>query len=195
MHRFYESLQHSDFIGLTVFGQQYFVVQVTCAEVFEEARRSRVAPREDAAARVRRRITEWLRDQGHGSKTALAEKVSGLYGEPRSPSWVTDITKNRQDLRLADLDAVAAAMGMQPGELVRHNDNHHTEITATEHRLLRFFRALPDVARHHLVAYFDYLYNLQRHVLEDQARVRDERTAAAKRELDTLKKTEKKRGA
>lgn len=141
---------------------------------------------EHAAARVRRRIAEWVNEQGHGSRKRLADAVKGLYGHSRSASWATDLIdgpdKGGQDLRLRDLDAVAGAMGVQPGDLVRHNDNAYAEVTPTELRLLRFVRSLPDLARHHLISYFDYIYNVQQQVLEQQARERDARTEEARRE-------------
>lgn len=140
---------------------------------------------ENAAERVRRRIKDWIDAAGHGSRTRLADAVTGLYGQSRSPSWVTDILDGPddggQDLRLRDLDAVALAMAVPPGDLVRHADNLYLEVTPSEMRLLRFFRALPDVTRHHMLAYLDYLFGIQQQVLEKQAQERDERTAEAKR--------------
>lgn len=140
-----------------------------------------MASRENAAQRVRRRISEWVKAEGHGSRKHIADTVRGMYGRPRSASWATDIVKGAQDLRLADLDAVAEAMGVPPGDLVRRDDNFYLEVTHTERRLINFYRALPDVARHHLLEYFNYIYGLQQKALEAQAAERDERTAAAKR--------------
>ena len=140
---------------------------------------------DNAAVRVRRRITEWLDLQGRGSKSQLAAAVKGLYGAPRSSSWVTDLThgpeKGGQDLRLADLDAVADAMKVPPGDLVRREDNHYLEVTPSEVKLLRYVRALPDVARHHFMAYISHLRDVQQRELDEQARIRDERTAEARR--------------
>jgi hypothetical protein len=136
---------------------------------------------ENAAERVRRRIKDWLDAEGRGSRTELADAVTGLYGETRSQSWVTDITQGRQDVRLRDLDALARGIGVPPGDLVRHDDNLYLEVTPSETRVLRFFRSLPDVARHHYLAYLEYIFNLQRQMLEQQAEERDKRTAEAKR--------------
>lgn len=142
---------------------------------------------DNAAIRVRRRIAEWVAKEGHGSRKRLADAVKGLYGAARSPSWVTDILdgpdNGGQDLRLRDLDAVAATLDVPPGDLVRRDEDLYLEVTPTEIRLLRFFRALPDVARHHMIGYFDYLHGMQQRVLDNQARERDERTAEAKRLL------------
>lgn len=147
---------------------------------------------DNAAVRVRRRIQEWLKAQGRGSKSQLAAAVPGLYGKSRSSSWVTDIQQGPdnggQDLRLVDLDAVAAAMGTQPGDLVRRDDHLYLEVTASETRLIRYVRALPDVARHHFMAYIEYLRDIQQRQLEEQARRRDERTAEARRQLADQRK-------
>lgn len=152
--------------------------------------------REDAAARVRRRIREWVEREGHGSKKRLADAVLGLYGVTRSSSWVTDIldgpAAKGQDLRLRDLDAVAIAMGVPPGDLVRHNDNLYAEITPSELRILRFYRCMPETVRHHFIFYFEYLFGTQQQLLEDQARQRDTLTAEAKR-LRAIEKRERER--
>lgn len=129
---------------------------------------------EDAAARVRRRLSQWVEAEGHGSRKRLAEAVLGLYGKSRSASWVTDLLDGPeaggQDLRLRDLDAVAAAMRVPPGELVATDGNEYVEVTASELRLLTFYRALPDVARHHWISLIDFLRGQ-----------RDDRTAEARR--------------
>lgn len=152
---------------------------------------------EDAAQRVRRRITEWIHLQGHGSRKQLADAVKGLYGASRSSSWVTDITDGPehggQDLRLRDLDAIASAMGTTPGDLVRHAEHGYLEVNSTEQRIIRFFRAMPDVARHHVVAYFDYLYNLQQQSMDAQTKERDRRTAEARRLRASQQRHERKR--
>lgn len=136
---------------------------------------------ENAAERVRRRIKDWADGEGRGSRTRLAEAVKGLFNEPRTQSWVTDIIQGRQDVRLRDLDAIGREIGVPPGDLVRYDDNLYLEVTPSEIRLLRFFRNLPDVARHHYLAYLEYVFHLQRQMLEQQEQERDHRTAEAKR--------------
>jgi hypothetical protein len=140
---------------------------------------------ENAAARVRRRIAEWCKEQGHGSQKRLADAVPGLYGKPHTESWIGDVIdgpeRGGQDLRLRDLDPIAREMGVPPGDLVRHDDNLYAEVTPSEMRILRFYRALPDVARHHYMSYFDYLYSMLQQNLEVQAQERDRRTAEARR--------------
>lgn len=136
---------------------------------------------ESAAVRVRRRIAEWVKEQGHGSRTRLATAVRGLYGHARSGAWVTDIVDGKQDLRLRDLDAVADAVGVPPGELVRRDDTIVLELSHTEYRMVKFFRSMPDIARQHLVEYFSYIFGLQQTVLEAQQVERIKRTAEAKR--------------
>lgn len=151
---------------------------------------------ENAAQRVRRRIAEWVTEQGHGSRKRIADAVTGLYGEPRTASWVTDIIdgpdKKGQDLRLRDLDAVAEVMGVPPGELVRREGSIVLELSHTESRMVRFYRALPDIARQHLVEYFNYIFGLQQKVLETQARERDKRTAETKRMRTAAKEVRKR---
>ena len=145
---------------------------------------------DNAASRVRRRIFEWVSREGHGSRKVLADAVLGLYGKARSQSWVTDIIdgpeKGGQDLRLKDLDAIADAMDVPPGELVRRDDRLYMEVSVMEMRMLKFFRAMPEITRHHLVAYFEYIFGLQDKILAAQEIERLKRTqdAAAKQKRD-----------
>jgi hypothetical protein len=138
-----------------------------------------------AADRVRRRVEEWVKREGHGSRKRLADAVLGLYGKPRSQSWITDIIdgpdKGGQDLRLRDLDAVADEMGVFPGELVRRDDHLVLEISVTEYRLIRFFRSMPDLTRHHLVHYFEYIFGLQEKLTAIQEAERERHTEDARR--------------
>lgn len=147
------------------------------------ARFPKVGPvkHDDAAERVRLRIAAWTKDQGHGSKKALADAVTGLYGVKRSPTWATDIVKGRQDLRLQDLDAVADAMDVPPGDLVRRNDRQYLEVTNAEARLIRYFRALPETIRAHWLASLDYLFSFHERALVEQAAERKRRTETAQR--------------
>lgn len=147
-----------------------------------------------AAERVRKRLLEWTKERGHGSRKELAEAVPAPFGETKSSSWVTDLLREGggADLRLRDLDAVARLLDVPPGDLVRRNGDHYLEVTPTEMRLLRFHRALPEFTRHQVMGYFDYIYNLQQKVLETQASERDERTAEAKRQLARDQQTRKR---
>lgn len=142
------------------------------------------ASAEDAAARVRRRLREWVEREGHGSKIRLAEAVSAKYGEPKSPAWVTGILmgpdKNGQDLRLRDLDAVAEFLGVPPGDLVRREGDLYVEVLPTEMRFLRHVRALPDTARHHWIAFLDYVFGFQERLIAEQKGIVDGRTKAAR---------------
>ncbi len=151
---------------------------------------------EDAAARVRRKLSHWVSTEGHGSRKRLADAVHGLYGKARSASWVTDLLDGPehggQDLRLRDLDAVAAIMKVPPGELVAKEGHEYIEVTASELRLLRFYRALPDVARHHFLALLDFLRGQQEIVADVHTRERDVRTAEARRDHARLERTRKK---
>lgn len=147
---------------------------------------------ENAATRVRQRIAEWVKKQGHGSKKVLSTAVKGLYGQSRSPSWITDILdgpdRGGQDLRLRDLDAIADAMHVPPGELVSRPDSIYMELSTSEARIVRYFRSMPDVIRGHLLAYIDYIYGFQDRALADQAAERDRRTRAARVEIQHERK-------
>lgn len=140
---------------------------------------------ENAAVRVRRRIADWVKREGHGSRKRLAEAVRGLYGKPRSSAWVTDLLDGPeaggQDLRLRDLDAVAAALKVPPGELVARDDHEYTEVTPSERKLLRYYRTLPAVIQHHMISYLDFLHAAHERELANSERERKARTEQAKR--------------
>lgn len=146
---------------------------------------------ENAAARVRRRIEEWVKANGRGSQKKIAETVTGMYGYSRSPSWVTDILdgpdNGGSDLRLRDLDAVAKAMGIQPGDLVRKETHAYAELTASEARLLKYFRAVPEVVRGHWIAMLDYVMEFHQKAMEEQDAERKRRTADAREEFERRK--------
>lgn len=128
----------------------------------------------DAAARVRRRILDWLKSEGHGSKSRLAAAVAAKYGSHKSKSWATSIQKapedGGQDVRLKDLDAVAHLLGMPPGELVSDFEHVYLELTMAERRLVEFYRAMPDVVRGHWMRWIDYLFHFHRPAPSDQGR-------------------------
>lgn len=140
---------------------------------------------EHAAARVRRRIAEWVKREGHGSRKRLAEAVKGMYGQSRSGAWVTDLIdgpeKKGQDLRLRDLDAVAAFLGVPPGELVARDGHEYIEVTPTELKLVRYFRTLPVVVQQHMVAYLDFLFAAHERELAQIKHEREAKTDRAKR--------------
>lgn len=141
-------------------------------------------PNYNAAERVRQRIQEWTTREGHGSKKMLAAAVMSKYGDTKSLSWVTDLLrisgKKKSDLRLRDLDDVAEALGIPPGDLVRRPNDHYLEVTPTEMRLLHHFRSLPDAIRQHMIASMDYLFGFHERSLREQAAERDRRTQLAK---------------
>jgi hypothetical protein len=140
---------------------------------------------QDAAARVRQRIRDWLEGEGHGGKKRLADAVSSRYGHKKGQSWVTGIVKGPgnkgQDLRLSDLDDVAEVMGVAPGELVRHPDKHCLEVTETEFRILQYVRAMPDTIRAGYVNWLDYLFKFKQTAMTEQSKERDRRTKRARR--------------
>lgn len=111
-----------------------------------------------AQERVRERIRDWVKAAGHGSQRKLAARVPGLYGEPRSDQWISDILNRRSDVTLRDLDAVADAMDVPPGELVRRNDRNYLELTMAETRIVHYFRVLPYTIRQHWLGWLDFIF-------------------------------------
>lgn len=140
-----------------------------------------VMSQSDAAARVRRRLNEWADRVGrHGATTALAKAVPGKYGKPMSVTWASGIITGKQDLRLADLDAVAELLGVPPGDLVRRNHDHYLEVIPSEMRFLQHIRRLPDTIRQHWLAYLDYVFGFQDALLTEHKTTIDKRTKLAR---------------
>ena len=111
-----------------------------------------------AAARVRRRLKDWMAKEGHGNKAPLARTVDAKK-EPRPSSWVTDITRpsrGTRDIRLRDLDDIAEAMGVPVGELVQPDGTDYIEVKPAEMRLIRYLRSMPDSAQQHWLARLDH---------------------------------------
>ena len=136
--------------------------------------------RQHAADRVRARTKEWVAVHGHGSQRKLALAVLGKYGEPRSDSWISDILNGRADVSLRDLDALAEAMGIPPGDLVRRDDDHYLEVIPSEMRFLAHLRTLPDTVRQHLLGAWDYIFGFQDRLLKEQRATVDKRTKVAR---------------
>lgn len=114
-----------------------------------------------ANERVRLRIKEWKEAKGYGAQRELANAVPGKFGEARGDQWVSDIIHGRADLRLKDLDLVADAIGVPPGELVRKNDRNYQELTMAEARLIQFYRSMPDTVRHGFLTWLEYFFRAQ----------------------------------
>lgn len=149
---------------------------------------------DNAAQRVRKRIKEWTDKQGHGSKKRLYEAyraaVTAQEGaapekEDEGQSWVTGILNGESDLRLRYLDAVADLLGEAPGWLVRKPDRNYHELTMAEERLVKYYRALPEITRHNWIAFLDYLFRFQEFALEHQGRERFRRTAKTRRRRES----------
>jgi hypothetical protein len=112
-----------------------------------------------AAARVRRRLKDWLAKEGNGSKPRLARTVDAT-SEPKSSSGVLDITRTSRgtrDIRLRDLDDIAEAMGVPVGELVQPDGTDFIEVKPAEMRLIRHLRSMPDSAQQHWLARLDHM--------------------------------------
>lgn len=144
---------------------------------------------QNAADRVRMRIKEWVKASGRGSQRRLAHRVPGEFGETRTDQWISDIINQRQKLSLSDLDAVAEAMGIPPGDLVRRNGDHYMELIPSEMRFVMHLRTLPDTVRHNLLHFWDYIFGFQDRLLREQKATVDKRTKAARklREQEKLK--------
>jgi hypothetical protein len=134
-----------------------------------------------AADRVRHRIAEWVETQGYGSQRRLAKAVPGKFGEARNDQWISDIVKDRADVRLKDLDPLADAMGVPPGWLVRKSDRNYEELTMAESKLLRYFRALPDTVRHNFLSWLDYFFRAQEEAAKRADAERTAKTARGKK--------------
>lgn len=138
-----------------------------------------------AAERVRRRIADWISREGRGSRTRLANSVTGLYGAPRTQAWVKDVLdgpdKGGQDLRLRDLDAIAKEMRVSPTELVARDGYDCLEVSASELKLVRYFRSLPAIVQQHMIAYLDFLFAAHEREQVNIEQQRMEATERAKR--------------
>ena len=130
----------------------------------------------DAAERVRQRIQDWIKLHGRGSLLRLSKAVPGQFGKERDhQSWATGISKGRQDLRLADLDAVAELLDCPPGELVRGYDRNCLELTMDESRLIKYFRALPRTVQRDWLRFLDFVFMATTKPEEKPARKRRQR--------------------
>jgi hypothetical protein len=111
-----------------------------------------------ATDRVRQRIDEWIKaNGGHGAGRKLLAIIKARSREDRSDQWLSDIINRRQNVTLADLDILADAMDVQPGELVRLPGKNYLELTMGESRLVQIFRGLSRDAQGYvnsLITYF-----------------------------------------
>lgn len=114
-----------------------------------------------ANERVRARIEEWVKAEGHGSQRRLAEAVLGKFGEHKSDQWISDIIHRRADVPLRLLDPIARAMGYDPGWLTRGTERNYEECTMAESKLLKHFRRMPDTVRQAALLCLDYFAMLQ----------------------------------
>lgn len=146
----------------------------------------------NAAERVRQRIAEWVDHHGYGSQRQLARAVPAKFGEPKGDQWIHDVVKGKSDLRLKDLDAIADAIGVPPGWMVRKPDRNYEELTMQESKLLRYFRSLPEIVRHGFMTWMDYFFRAQDEVLHGVTKERERRTTKARqRESPTARIAQK----
>lgn len=145
----------------------------------------------NAAERVRQRIAEWVEHHGYGSQRQLARAVPAKFGEPRGDQWIHDVVKGKSDLRLKDLDPIAEAMGVPPGWLVRRPDRNYEELTMQESKLLRYFRALPEIVRHGFMTWMDYFFRAQDAAIHGTVAERQKQTATARKSESARARTQK----
>lgn len=141
--------------------------------------------------RVRHRIAEWVEAHGYGSQRQLARAVPAKFGEARGDQWISDIVKGRSDLRMKDLDAIAEAMGVPPGWLVRLPDRNYEELTMAESKLLRYYRLMPEIVRHGFLTWLDYFFRTQEQAVGVQTTKRTKRTAKARKQESPNARTQK----
>lgn len=77
-------------------------------------------------------------------------ELAGKVG--KSQPWLVKILSGENALRLDDIDRVAKALGWPPAELIREGENELIEVTPSELRLLRAFRASDMALRLHFLA-------------------------------------------
>lgn len=97
------------------------------------------------SARARERLRLAL-DSDNWTQRELAKRVG------KSQPWLQKILTGENALRLDDLDRVAAALGIPPGELIRDGGNELVEIAPTELQAVRALRAMSVEVRLHCVA-------------------------------------------
>jgi len=134
-----------------------------------------------AAERVRAKLNLWANAQGHGARRTLAAAVSGKYGEPMSIQWASGVLSGHQDLRLDQLDAVAALLNVAPGDLVARAGDHYLEVLPSERKFVEHLRSMPDIIRRHLLATWDYFLEAHVELLTVRKDQVDGRTKLAKR--------------
>lgn len=105
--------------------------------------------------RVRERIKAYVDAQGHGAQRALLRHINRDrdVSDQRSDSWLSDILHKRADIMADDIDAVAAAMNVPPGDLVRGYDRNYWELTIEESDFVTWLRGLTSDGRRHFLSW------------------------------------------
>lgn len=106
---------------------------------------------QNAAGRVRDRIRKRLSELGM-TQREFAKRLHHLDG------WASGLLGEhpRFDIALNDLDEVAEAIKLTPGDLVR-SDEDAWDLRPSEKRLVRAVRELPPPIRDHLIILAEYL--------------------------------------
>lgn len=135
---------------------------------------------QNASERVLARLAEWAEQEGRGSRKKLAEAVTGKYGEPMTIQWASGLINGHQKVSLDQLDAIAALLGVPPGDLVKREGDYYIEVVPHEMRFVSHLRSLPDSIRRHLMHAWDYFVDTQQRLLVQQKDQVDGRTKAAR---------------
>jgi transcriptional regulator with XRE-family HTH domain len=146
-----------------------------------------MSQRRNASDRVLARLSTWAEHEGRGSRKKLAEAVTGKYGEPMTIQWASGVINGHQKVSLDQLDAIAALLGVPPGDLVKRDEDHYMEVLPHEMRFVGHLRSMPDAIRRHLMYVWDYFLETQDRILVQQKDQVDRRTKAARLQRDRLR--------
>lgn len=111
-------------------------------------------PRFSVYDRLRFRLQRWLKQEGHGAQAALVRFSQKRPGGSRiSPQQLSNFLQQAEGraypIQINHLDDIAAFFNKSLGELF---DEHPTELSGAEHRILWAFRALPVEVQEHFLS-------------------------------------------
>lgn len=112
---------------------------------------------ETATERVRQRIAEWVKQRGHGAQRELLKNIKAWCRDTRSDQWLSDILNRRAKIMLDDVDLVACAMEVPPGDLIRQRDRNYLELTMQESAVVLWFRSMTTDARRYFLGWLGIL--------------------------------------
>lgn len=115
-----------------------------------------------ATERVRLRLVDWVTARKHGAQRQLLDRIQKQTNEIRKDSWLSGIVNGQKNLTLDDLDLIADAMDVPPGELVRKHDRNYWELTMEESKVVEWLRLMTSDSRRHFVAWVEPIRSLMR---------------------------------